>query len=381
VFATWSEAAERLLESRDDSDEWKDLFVMFAHQTSYLTSMTLHGRPPSAPGSGEELFAPIRGVFVRTSPGRVALYRPSSVPAVMWMLSQFAAAAGDDQAAAQWLDRASSQADPTRLRLVESMIGRDMIPGLITSGKYAEAIDAGLRYCHAEHLVTARTQNQESLERGVDLRASWAGLSVPQREMIERRAAPLAVLPAACWVGRRMLESQEEGIAQGRLLASACRQVASTATDPVLWTALADTLDQMCQDQASGHELVTHGDAFRAGSRGVVGILAYIGASLHEGPDDAFNAQLAVMQSLFQAFPPTSATHRQLLLPFIELFWANEFEQRRFRFSHPCVVEAPLTQARQVPAEHRIKAILRAIRLGVTSRAAGTTTAWLNADE
>src|SRR5207245_7775304 len=120
-------------------------------------------------------------------------------------------------------------------------IGHDMIPGLITSGKYADAIDAGLRYCHANHLFTPQIQNREAMERGVDLAASWNGLPVAQREMIERRAALLAVLPAACWVGRRTLESEEEGIAQGRLLASACRQIGSTATEPALWTALADT--------------------------------------------------------------------------------------------------------------------------------------------
>jgi hypothetical protein len=113
----------------------------------------------------------------------------------------------------------------------------------------------------------------------------------------------------------------------------------------------------------------------------VVGIVAYIGASLHGGPDDAFNAQLDVMPTLFFSFPPNSATHRQLLLPFIERFWTNRFEQRRFTFSNPSVVEELLNQARQVPLDRRIKAILRAIMLGVTSRADGTTSAWLNANE
>src|SRR5262249_3461026 len=145
-------AAERLIDSRDESDEWKDLFVIFAHQTSYLTSMALRGQPPSATLSGEEFSAPIRGVFTRTSPGRVALYRPSSVPAGLRVLSQYGAEAGHDQAAAVWLGRVSSRADPTRLRRVEAMIDHDMIPGLITSGWYAEAVDAALRCTHANHV-------------------------------------------------------------------------------------------------------------------------------------------------------------------------------------------------------------------------------------
>src|SRR5207245_1043113 len=107
----------RLLEGKDESDEWKDLFVVFAHQTSYLMSMALRGRAPTDTTSGEERAAPTRGVFARTSPGRLALYRPSWVQAVIWMLSQYAAAAGDDLASARWLGRVSSLTDPTRLRL------------------------------------------------------------------------------------------------------------------------------------------------------------------------------------------------------------------------------------------------------------------------
>jgi hypothetical protein len=380
AFATWSEAANRMFESRDDSDEWKNLFVIFVHCTGYLASMAARGCPPSSTASGEEYCAPIRGAFLRNVPGRVALFRSSAVPAVMWMLSEYATASDDDQIASQWLGCVSSLTDPTQLRLVDSVISRDMIPLLISSNKYSEAIDAAVRSCHAAHAFGPNVPIHEAMEQAVDLAASWNEIPVAQRELIEQRAALLAVVPAACWVGRRMLEIEEEGIAQGRLLASACRQIGNTATDPILWIALADALDQMCREHASVQELVAHGNTFANSSRYAVAIVAYIGASLHGGPDDAFNAQLSVMQFLFQTFPPDSATHRELLLPFIECIWANMFEQCRFGFCNPSIVEAALSQARRVTVEGRIKSILRAIRVGVVSRADATATSWLNAD-
>jgi hypothetical protein len=381
VFAIWSEAAQRLIDSRDESDDWKDLFVLFAHQTSYLTSMALRGQPPRDIASGEEFAAPNQGVFTRTNPGRVALYRPSSVPAFMWMLSQYATAAGNDQAAVVWLGRVSSQTDPTRLRLVEAMRDRDMIPAFISSGRYAEAVDAALRCTHGNHVFNqSPVRNLDEMEAGVDIAASWKGLSAAQRELIERHAALIAVVPAACWVGMQMLENQTQGIAQGRSLASACRQISSTASDPLLWNALADTLDLTCQERASGHEIVKLGNTFASSPRHVVATLAYLGGSLHGSPEEAFNAQLAVMQMLIQTFPPTSATYRQLLLPFIERFWATVVEQRPIQLSNPSLVQESLAQARMVPVEHRIKAILRAVRLGVTSRADAATTVWLNTD-
>ena len=87
------------------------------------------------------------------------------------------------------------------------------------------------------------------------------------------------------------------------------------------------------------------------------------------------------MQTLFLAFPPNSSAHRQLFLPFIECFWSAMFDQGQFGFSNPSLVEEALAQARQVPVERRVKAILRAIRLGVTSLADTATPAWLNTDE
>lgn len=381
AFATWSVAAERLIEGRDDSDDWKDLFVIFSHQTAYLTSMARSGRPPGALPSGEEFTAPIRGVFTRTDPRRVALFRQSSVPTVMWMLSQYATAAGDDDSAARWLSRAATPIDPTRLRFVESIIGFDMIPGLIASGKYADALDSALRYCHANEVFSGPIRSQDELEREVDLTESWNGLSAEQRETIERRAAYFAVLPASFSVGLSMLGNVAEGINQGRLLASVCRQVVGKANDPALWTTMADILERTYEERASGHDLVTLGNSFSGSSHHVLTILAYLGASLHAGPSDAFNAQLAVMRVLFSYFPPDSAIHRQLFLPLIENLWVNSFEQRRFAFTTPTLVEESLTQARQMPVERRMKAILRAIRHGVTTRADVATTAWLNADD
>ena len=319
-------------------------------------------------------------MFLHTSPDRVALYRRSSVRAVIWMLSQYAAAAGDDQAAAKWLGQVSSLTDPSRLCAIESVIGRDMISGLVTSGRYAEAIDAGLRIWHAIH-VFSRIEMEDVIDGSVDLAASWRGLPVADRNMIEEQATWLAILPAACWVGQRILESMNEGIAQGQLLASACRQAGSTASDPVLWDAFADTLDRIFQEQASGRELIDLGNSYREGPHHVVTVLAYMGASLHGGPSDAFNAQLAVMQILFRTFPPDSVTHRRLLLPFIERFWTDKFRRLRFGFSSPSMVENSLTEACRVPAEHRIKAILRAVSFGVTSRMDAAARAWLNADD
>lgn len=137
----------------------------------------------------------------------------------MWLLSQYVGAAGDHQAAARWLGRVTIPTDPAKLSLVDAMIGLDTIPSLITAGKFAEAIDAALRYCHADLMFReSKFKNREEMESGVNAADSWNGLQVQQRQAIESGAAALAVLPTAFWVGRRMVESKEEGIRLGQRL-------------------------------------------------------------------------------------------------------------------------------------------------------------------
>lgn len=379
VFATWSEAAERLFEGCDDSDEFKDLFVIFAHHTSFLTHFVLHGQPPSHIASGAEFAPPIRGVFIRTHPERAAYYRPSHPQSVMWMLSQYASASGNDQAARRWLGRASSKVDITRLSRVEAAIAHDMIPDLVSAGEYAEAIDAALRYCHAQHILPP-TEDQDQFESSVDATTSWGDLEAIDREAIERFAAHLAVLPAVCRVGSLFLADNEHGIAESKLLASACRQVSIMAADSDLWTAIAQTLEQVFRDRASVKELMALRAANADNSRRVVAIIAYLGASLHGTPDVAFDLQMAVMEILFGWFPPTSTIHHRLLLPFIEHFWVTRFAQRRFSFRNLSMVEEELNQARHSSPQHRLKAILRAIRSGVVSQSDSSAMSWLNAD-
>lgn len=105
-----------------------------------------------------------------------------------------------------------------------------------------------------------------------------------------------------------------------------------------------------------------------------------LGSSLHGNVDEAFSAQLATMEGLFAWYPPDSPTHHQLLLPYIERFWTMAFCEARFQFRSPSLVETELAQARNSPASKRVRAILRAVRLGVNVRGLDQALLWLASD-
>src|SRR5437667_9823393 len=60
AFGSWDRAGELLLSSRDDTDRWKGLFVVFGHLSGYLSSIAYFGQPPSETQTGEQYAAPYR---------------------------------------------------------------------------------------------------------------------------------------------------------------------------------------------------------------------------------------------------------------------------------------------------------------------------------
>jgi hypothetical protein len=127
--------------------------------------------------------------------------------------------------------------------------------------------------------------------------------------------------------------------------------------------------------------LVELGNSFDAGESPELRVLAYLGAAMHAVPAEAFCAQLVAMQRLCLWFPPGSAVHRLVLLPYVEGFWRRVVEQSRFYFSAPGLVAGAIGPALAAPEAERLKAILRAVRLGFFNLAPSlqTALAWLSA--
>jgi hypothetical protein len=125
--------------------------------------------------------------------------------------------------------------------------------------------------------------------------------------------------------------------------------------------------------------LIDRSHAFGEDGYTPVRILYCLGAALHGRVEEALMAQLCVMEVLFAWMPPSWGSHRRLLLPYVEQFWGDRIARQRFSFRGPSAVEAALVQAKSVPQDQRVRAILRAVRVGVRVSAPEQTSAWLNA--
>lgn len=126
---------ESLLACRDDTNQWKVLFVLFGHTTGYFMSIATRGIPPAKARNEEDYAEPRRGYFYSHDTSIGGLYDGSKVFAIAIQLTFLADALGEDDRAAFWSSKALELA---RLGGQESVVNELMqrfIPRMIVSAR------------------------------------------------------------------------------------------------------------------------------------------------------------------------------------------------------------------------------------------------------
>ena len=53
AFPDWDRAGEHLFAGKMETDEWKNLFMLYSYVTGYLLSLATTGQPPAEANTGE----------------------------------------------------------------------------------------------------------------------------------------------------------------------------------------------------------------------------------------------------------------------------------------------------------------------------------------
>ena len=152
AFQDWDRAAAPLLEMRDDSDAWKDLFVIFGHATGFVAQIAAGGVPPSETSNGDEYVSPWRGMFMTENRGRLEYFFEENVVALPYLMVQFACSVGDPDAADRWRIRMATVGAACDFPLLRAGIYRDQVAHLLLDGDVGRAI---AQVCEAARIMVA----------------------------------------------------------------------------------------------------------------------------------------------------------------------------------------------------------------------------------
>ncbi len=383
-FRALDYGVEQMLECRADTNQWKILLVLFGHTSGYFTSIACRGTPPESTQDGELYAEPRRGFFYSHDRSLGDLYDASKVYGIALQLALFADAIGEDSRAAVWSAKALELARETGQQPVVEELTRRFIPQLIVNDHYAEAMEAALE--HGAVLMARSLELQagrgDLFEPALNVEAVLGERPNANWRQAEGWSAMAGILPVAVRICSVALDRPEAARGSAEEIVSICRQISAGASDPDLWSDIAELFEKGFVRPVPADELkgIADGLAATATTRWA---LALLFASMQPDiiAEDALAAQLSVLPCLVQTFDRPFAAHRLILVPFVSAYWNAMFRRERFRFRFPDLVHSALSEAATSPAGERIQAVVRAILIGIPLRLPPEIRNWLDSAE
>jgi len=367
IFIIWEEAAEKLISIKNKNDSWKALYMVFGHCSGYFAHLASNGKPPETTFGGEPYPAPARRMFFSYNRNSAKLYDSAKDILLPAQLAIFASGSKLDIQATAWALRSIETTRKLKQLQVLPVFGFILIPHLLNTDRYANAIDLALE---ASAILRASYIHQQrgggkTLPLGPGVLDVDSTLGVRPNDswrQVEFDSLSMGILPAVLRINTVTLLDRKAAAAFAIEVQVACRKIAASASNPSLWQDIAQLFGHIYIDRVPGSELVKRGNQFENQTLMTV---AYFGACIQDDISHTTSCkiQLSVMPFV-QTIMPRSA-YRQIATPFILEYWKTAFAQARFEFSTPSIVEQELKVACQVSTDKQPQAILRAVSNGL----------------
>ena len=376
TFEAWDSAGERLLACRTEDDAWKGLFVLYGHISGYFTAMASTGEPPVETTDGLPYTLPTRGIFSSEHQQRASLYNQVLDCYLMTQLAQFAQAVGQEQRMLAWCEQGLRLARESQQPFAWAALCELEIPSLILKGDVQAVLD------HALDIGTIGTAGMKQRTRVKDLLKSELAINALLEEkpsetwnLVEERAAQIGMLPIVFWIATRALTNQSEAATMAHDLAEHCRIIGEAASDKALWIEGATFIERIFEGQASWRDINEQANGFSLEEHKTLRLLGYLGATVQRGMPlvETWFAHNSILGSLgYDRTVVPSGTYQQIILPFFTIYWTAAFEQQKFRFTSPCLLEQELQDVQTMPLRERVRTLLTVIARGLGIAVAAT---------
>jgi hypothetical protein len=371
AFASWDRAAEYLFAARGGGDDWKDLAVIFGHAGQYLWRMAETGEPPKVTRDGDPYAPPARGMFMTSNPARVGFFNARSEGSLWRLVAAYADAVGAGERASVWKTRAVAVATEQGFTPLLVEAARDAVPLMLRKKRFAQAI-AEARKAGAALVVYMREKDagRDPMRADLDVVDAAGRLSAEDRRTAEDFGAVMGLVPAVLSVATLAIKdgTREQARQKASEIAAACRAVAPGSCAPDLWATLADAVERAYVHGDDNEEILRWRQTLPQPFPSSLAAVSLVAAAAQATPQQAIASLLPAMPELCKLYPPSSSVYREILLPFVDAYWTDAFENRRFQFGNAVVVEHLLPGAKATPEPERASAIFRAVHTGFKFR-------------
>jgi hypothetical protein len=370
AFTSWDKAAEYLFATRDGSDDWKDLAVIFGHISFYLWKTASTGEPPKVTRDGDDYSPPERGVFLTTNSARVQFFNERAQGGLWSILGSYAETVGSTVRAAIWNERATKDAERHGFTPLVVVNMREAVPRLLRDKGFeytiGEARKAGIA------LVVYRREKEagrDPTRADIDILQAASHLGESDRKTAEDFGAITGLVPAVLSIATLAINerTREQARRDAAKIVATCREIAPISMAPDLWLLFAAAVEKAYVREDDSEEMVRWRKTLPPQPLSFA-VIARVAASARATAQQALENLLPAVVEISKMYPPEQPVHREILLPFVETYWTDAFENRRIQFGYAMAVETLLPNAKAAPERERVAAIFRAVHAGFTFR-------------
>jgi hypothetical protein len=284
---------------------------------------------------GDPYTPPARGVFMTTNAARLAFFNERQEGFLWRVLGFYADAVGDAEIAAKWKERAATIGKRDSLLALVAEAERENVPKVLREEGNAAALAAGRRSGQAMVVSKADTDaGGLGLVPESEMPAALGRLSDRQREIAEEFGMIVGMVPSALFLATLAIRTETQLAARehAEQLASACRAIAPSSFAPERWRLMAEIIERAYLQGWSSAQLAEWDQSLTGEKLDSFNLTMRLAACANATPIDAAAAMLAFLPRLCGCFPPGTAVHRELIMPFVVAYWTYRFQHQRFLF-------------------------------------------------
>lgn len=369
AFRAFDDAFHQVLETYGGDEEWRKLYVPFAHLAGYFFAQAQPATTRSGTSEVERMPA-YRGMFWDAR-WDVAGTRVAHVAYLYMMIAVFAESVGEHERALEWATRGRTSGGRGEYLHVARSLNHIAEVDTIRSGLFHEALAHAMAeeqaLCDAAGLLRTRPDGgySDTSEAMPEAKAQDAD------EEIGGFALQIGAVPILLEVGNLRIASPVAYQERLRTAAIACIRVGVDSPRTGGWEA-ASSVFELLASHASRSEILGVSESalgLTPFASAAVFQLTSLAASLVPGVSlvEALDLQVYVAPHLLVHIRPRPAFGR-IAVPFFFEYWTQRFASERIHFARPLRTELHLRDAARLPEPKRLGALFVAIAEGLEVR-------------
>lgn len=331
VFEHYQEVVNILLSKKNESEEWKEIHMIFGHVSGFIITLLTSGKPPQKTKDGGIYAPPERRMFVNNHPTLVDLYNADMNYVLAIHTCLFAKALNKFSEEHQWAMRAYEMGLESSDKSILILSGTDLGGHLLNENRYKEGLKLQLD-CVVNLVKSKKNQFIKENSEAKCVTYKEEILSDVKDEAEKRMIIDWAI-PSLMNLSIINLSNQQLAQKYAYEVIDTCSGYELTSKCKEVWHSISNVFKDVFVDMKDYDCFVNESnDSFNSQDLWLK-VFRNIGAvALSKNPKDSIKLQLMIAPSIYSEYRLYPSIYRIQVSQYFKLYWIESLKEHKSKF-------------------------------------------------